>query len=307
MREHFLKLKSNLELDESFYESIKTRHNALREYVKNNNPKVKDTKLIGSLQRKTRFNPGTDRKFDVDILVIMGEFAAWSSDGVSPEHALDDLHSTVYESERYSQKNPTQNAPTITLTYEDKIQIELVPAYIDNIGSDPHGNYLGSIGRGYWVPKDGMWVMADYDHEAAYITYHNILSEGYLVPTIKMLKAIKRIHFPQLESFPLEIIAANIIPLSVVIKQNNSRQVHYHDLLFEFFDQAPVQLSDPIQVPDSKSAAIHLDQTTVTTLTEKFRQIAAYIASLNQMTSQGKKVEGWRALFGDHFPVTVNL
>ena len=58
MNDHFLKLTSNLELDSTLAESISTRHNAIRTYLQNNHPSFKDSKLIGSVARKTRINPG---------------------------------------------------------------------------------------------------------------------------------------------------------------------------------------------------------------------------------------------------------
>lgn len=250
MREHFLKLKSNLELDDTFAASIETRHNAMRTYLENNHPDFKDSKLIGSVARKTRIHPGSGKKFDIDVLVIVGEFHSWtSSGGITPQAALDQMHTVVHESGRYGEMNPMQDAPTISVTYSDDLEVQLVPAYVDMIGRDQHGRELGSVGRGYWIVKNGIWQMADYDHEAEYISQRNKLSSGYLIPTIKMLKAMKRIYFAELDSFPLELMAANIIPLSVLIKQGQGASIHYRDLLQEFFEQAPGQLGFPIGVP----------------------------------------------------------
>src|ERR1051326_6084702 len=171
MQAHFLKLKSNLELDPTFAEKVSKRHLAVREYLKNNHPGFKDAKLIGSLQRLTRIHPGQAQKFDIDIIVIMGEFHQWlAAGGVSPQAALDALHSTIETSARYNAMEPVQDAPTISLTAADDIEVQLVPAYVDMIGRDPSGNELGAIGRGYWVAKEGKWKMADYDHEAEWIS-----------------------------------------------------------------------------------------------------------------------------------------
>ena len=306
MREHFLTLKSNLELSSTFAKSIETRHNAIRAYLGNNHPEYKDSKLIGSLQRKTRIHPGQGGKFDIDIIVVVGSCYGWVPvGGVHPQEALDKLHQTILDSDLYAQKNPIQDAPTVTLTYDDGIQIQLVPALIDMAGHDQWGNQLGSIGRGYWVVKNGTWQMADYDHEAEYITEQNELSFGYLVPVIKMLKAVKRIYFPELESFPLEIIAANIITLSVLIKKTNNTPIHYRDLVLEFFEQAPIQFLSPIKIPNSKSAPIILDAVTIASLTNKFNKIASHIRVINTISAETKSAEAWRLLFGEHFPLTL--
>jgi hypothetical protein len=306
MREHFLKLKSNLEFNQALTDQVSTKHNAVRDYVKNNNTKVKDSKLIGSLQRKTRIHPGTNGKIDIDIVVIMGEFYNWvSSGGVSPQDALTELHSTVADSDRYGGKDLTMDAPTVSLTYEDGIEVQLVPAYLDNIGYDPSGNYLGPKGRGYWVVKNGKWELADYDHEAEYISALNTVSDGYFIPTIKMLKAIKRTYFSDLDSFPLEIIASRIIPSTILAKKRLGIQIDYHDLLQDFFEKAPIHLSTPLQIPDSKSPAITLDPLITVSLKSTFDTIANYIRSINAKQFQGEKIEMWRKVIGDAFPVTI--
>ncbi len=307
MQEHFLKLKTNLELAETFAKSIQTRHNAIRTYLENNHPQFKDSKLIGSLQRKTRIHPGKDGKFDIDIIVVIGECYGWIPNGLSPQKVLNDLHQTVLQSDLYGKKNPVQDAPTVSLTYDDDVEIQLVPALVDMAGYDQWGNQLGSIGRGYWVVKNGTWQMADYDHEAEYITQQNEISYGYLIPAIKMLKTIKRKYFPELESFPLEIIAANIIPWSVLRKKANNIAIDYRDLALEFFEQAPLQFSFPIKVPDSKSAPIIIPSTAVVSLTEQFGKIANYIRATNVISAQNKSVEAWQLLFGEHFPVTLPI
>lgn len=74
MQQYFLKLKSNLEFGPALSETISTRHFAVRTYLENNLPGFKEAKLIGSLQRKTRINPGSEGELDIDILVVMGEF-----------------------------------------------------------------------------------------------------------------------------------------------------------------------------------------------------------------------------------------
>src|ERR1700743_2191063 len=104
MQDHFLRLKSNLELDSTFAASVSTRHTAIRTYLQNNHPAFKDSKLIGSLQRQTRIDPGQGHKFDIDILVILGEFNQWvpeaSPGGITAQSAINSLHSTIAGSDR---------------------------------------------------------------------------------------------------------------------------------------------------------------------------------------------------------------
>lgn len=307
MQNHFLRLKNNLELDPTLATSVSTRHNAARTYLQNNHPTFKDSKLIGSFQRQTKIHPGSEHKLDIDVLVVVGEFYNWVTiGGVSPQQALDEMHTTLTASERYGQMNPQQDAPTVTMTYGDDIHMEFVPAYVDHIGRDSFGNELGSIGRGYWVPKNGRWEMADYDHEAKYISEQNQASSGYLIPTIKMLKAARRVYFSEIESFPLEILAAEIIPITVIVKQVQNSPITYPDLLLEFFKEAPAKLASPIHIPGSKSLSIALTPTAVISLAGKFATIAEYMQNVLASSTQVDRVTGMRKLYGDHFPVTIS-
>jgi hypothetical protein len=173
------------------------------------------------------------------------------------------------------------------------------------IGKDPLGNNLGWVGRGYWVVKNGVWQMADYDHEAEYISKQNEASDGYLIPLIKMLKAIKQTYFPELDSFPLEILAAKNIPLSIYVKKSQNVLLSYESLLQEFFADASAQLSAPIGVPGSKSAPIVFDPDKAARISRAFVTIANYIRTINALQYQGQKVDGWRELMPDHFPATL--
>jgi len=305
MHHHFQKLKSNLELGDSLSSSISTRHNALRNYLESNHPNFKDSKLIGSLQRKTRIHPKKDGQIDIDILVIVGECHNWTNEGISTYHAMEGLHNTVNESSRYGDLNPEEDQPAITLTYSDNIQTELVPAYIDMVGIDPSGNDLGNKGRGYWVPKNGLWEMADYDYEAEYITQKNGSSSGKLVPTIKILKAIKNIHFQNLSSFALEILASDIIPSSVEIRKANNYSIFYPYLLLDFFSQAQEKIIHPLKIPGSKSAPIVLSQEDIKSLLDIFKKISQYITA-NINSPKGEQIKAWRTLCGDHFPLTIS-
>lgn len=307
MQAYFQKFKSNLELDPTFSEKVSTRHKAIREYLQNNHPGYKDAKLIGSLQRKTRINPGTTGKFDIDIIVVMGEFTNWlpSGQGISAQAAIASLHSTVESSARYTAMEPVQDAPTVTLTGADNLQIQLVPAYVDMIGRDCQGRELGSKGRGYWVAKNDSWQIADYDYEADWISNTNEISFGHLVPAIKMLKAIKRLYFPSLESFPLEIVAASLLPEFIIGKELGNESLFYQDILLAFFERASRYVSVPIQIPGSKSLPINLLVAQSAQLTDAFGKIVKYIKGIAAIGAESSRIEYWRKLCGDQFPATL--
>jgi len=306
MHNHFSKLKQNLELNPSFDQIVQTRHSAVRSALKNKSVVIKDTKLIGSLQRKTRVQPRENDVFDIDVLVVLGEFNRWlpvgDPNGVTAEQALNHVYGSVDKSDRYSTKNPEKDSPTVSLQFADKVKVELVPAYLDMIGHGPDGKTHSPKGRSYWVPDNGRWVLADYDFEAGHITNMNAASDGYLVPAIKMLKSIKRLHFPYLKSFPLEILAAQLIPTIVDYRKKNCQAVSYPEMVKLFFILAKDEIMKPIQMPGSNSPAINLDQATTLSLGKIFDDIVAHVGQIESMSNDTNRIEAWRVLFGESFP-----
>jgi hypothetical protein len=199
-------------------------------------------------------------------------------------------------SERYGAMNPQQEAPTISVKYADKTVVEFVPAYIDQIGKSPDGTQHSPAGRAYWIPKNGKWELADYDYEADYISRQNLLSDGWLIPTIKMLKAIKRTYSPQMRSFYLDIVATTVIPISVASQKQYGLHVSYPQLIRDFFTYAPLHFNLPVRIPGSHSPAIQLNSVDAIALTEVFQQIKAYIDSFTALASKHKDMAGERRL-----------
>ena len=310
MHPYFLRFKQNLELNPSFDQITQTRHAAVRSALANTGTAIQDTKLIGSLQRQTRIQPRENDEFDIDILVVLGTFYNWlpagDPNGIMPLSALNYVYNSVRGSDRYSTKNPESDAPTVALQFADKIKVELVPAFIDMIGKSPNGVTHSPVGRGYWIPKNGRWELADYDFEADHITERNKASGGYLIPTIKMLKAARRLHFANLKSFPLEILAAQAVPSVVDYYKQYNHTVTYPDLTRLFFILAKDWCNKPIRIPGSNSPEIVLDPLTTQTLTTTFNNIIAHIEKVEHMTSEIQKINAWRVLFGDAFPATMS-
>jgi hypothetical protein len=308
LNDRFVTLKANLEPTQTLAGLIQQRHNAVRSLVQNRNPKVIDTKLIGSVRRKTRIQPRPEDKFDIDILVVMGSFYTWlplgAPAGVTPQQALNDLHQTITESNRYGSLSSHQAPPTIAMTYADKATVEFVPAYIDRIGASANGITHTPVGRAYWVPKDNRWELADYDYEADYISAQNEASGGWLIPTIKMVKAIKRSYFPAMKSFHLDILATALVPAFVKVRNQLGQGISYPELLADFFGYAPQFLSSSVTIPGSHSPAIPVTQEEINALTQTFGTIKQYIDALNAAPQESKKIEGWKLLFGDPFPST---
>lgn len=302
----FLELKSNLELTARFDELVQQRQNAVRDYLHNNHVGVVDTKLIGSVRRKTRIQPQADGKFDIDILVVMGSFYNWlpvgASGGVTPQRALSDLRRSVFSSDRYGAMNPQEEPPTISVEYNDQTVVEFVPGYLDQIGASSNGILYAPKGRAYWVPVNSRWELADYDYDASYFSSQNAACGGWLIPTIKMLKAIKRGYFSTMRSFHLDIMAAAIVPIAVAARKSNGAEVSYPTLIRDFFNYAPSLLSVAASIPGSHSPAIRLAQTEAATFTDTFQKIRVYIDSFQALPQESKQREGWKLLFGTPFP-----
>ncbi len=136
------------------------------------------------------------------MLVVLGQFDYWAEPGkgTTKEKAMDSVQEAVKQAERYAKKNPERDNPTVTFTYENGVKVELVPAYVDNIGKKSNGAEHTPKGRAYWVPSRTGWQLADYEYEAEEISKANAACNGMLIPIVKMLKAAKREHFPSMKS-----------------------------------------------------------------------------------------------------------
>lgn len=302
LNQSFLKLKNNLELNKNFDEIVQQKHNAVRSVIENNLSGV-ETKLIGSLQKKTRIQPRQQDDFDIDILIILGEFTGWApvgGAGVSPKDATKSVYYGIGQSERYRSMNPQIDEPTINFEYKKgDVKVELVPAYKDNIGYYSNGTPTVK-GRGYWIPqKNGMWGFADYDYEAEHITKMNEVSDGYLIPTIKMLKAIKRNFCPDLGSFHLEILAADSIPSVVSMRKIARLNVNYPALISSFFSLSKDKLNLPQKMYGSCSPTIKLDPLTAIPTGETFEKIGKYCESIEQEQKDESKIDLWKKIFGN--------
>ena len=308
LNDRFTILKAHLEPNETFAGRIQQRHTVVRNLVQSRNAGVVETKLIGSMGRKTRIQPRAQDKFDIDILVVMGSFYSWLApgdpNGITPQRALDALHRTIVASDRYGSMRPQQAPPTIAVTYADDTALEFVPAYKDQVGISPSGTPHNPVGRAYWVPKNGIWELADYDYEAEYITKQNIESGGLLIPGIKMIKAIKRDYFPSMKSFHLDILATTILPGIISARRQWGREVGYPGIIRDFFDLAPQFFTLSTRIPGSHSPTLSLAPSDITVWTEMFGKITRYIDTINAMDQESKKAEAWKFLFGDPFPIS---
>ncbi len=296
----FNNLKTRIEPNQSFAESISQKHNAVRSVVKQNIDSNIDTKLIGSLQRQTRIQPRTDETFDIDILVILGQFDQWSANGVTPQMADSKIRQAIRQSSRYESMGPVIDEPAIVFEYKDNIKVELVPAYINNTGYFPSGEVCNPIGRGYCIPKNGQWVHADYDYDADLISALNKKSNEMLVPMVKILKTIKRKHFPNMKSFHLEVVAVNIIPALITSYISKGLPVFYQDLTADFFTEVQQHIDGSTRLPGSNSPNIWFESDNYYQETKKaIVDIANYCHSIYSQASDYQKLNMWKNVISE--------
>ena len=293
----FNEFKSRLELSSTLQEAVTTHHEAIRKWIESYDYNIK-TKLIGSLQRKTRIQPRANDIFDIDILVVLGEFhgVAEVGRGVSPSEAIDNLYEIMKKHGTYRKMDPQKDYPTVFIEYKDNIRVELVPAYRDFI-YEPKG-------RGYLIPKNyNEWISADYDYDSEYISNKNKETDGWLIPTIKMLKAAKRNLFPQMKSYHLEVLATSIIPLLVTYYKNKNYLVSFSNLVYGFFLIAKDKVLKPCSIEGSKSpdASAYMGYYQKQNLVDIFNKIANYCENIIILDGRDG-IEGWRKLFGEPFP-----
>ncbi|MBI3616504.1 MAG: hypothetical protein HY211_08345 [Candidatus Omnitrophica bacterium] len=303
--EAFEEFRSRLELNQTFQDKVTTHHNAIREWIESYDPSI-ETKLIGSLHRKTRIQPRPSRdRFDIDILVILGDFFQWVEPdrGISPKAALDKVEDVVSKNETYERMEPETDSPAIVMEYSDGIRVELVPAYRDQVGHASDGTPTLPKGRGYWIPQKGRWVIADYDYDADYVSNENTRTDKWLIPTIKILKSAKRNLFSDMKSYHLEAMATPIISTVVSHLKQGGELISYPRLVYYFFGCAADGISKLVKIPGSNSppADRYMSSLRKAELAVLFNQLASACVKILAMADTAA-IREWGRSFGTPFP-----
>ncbi len=302
----FLKLKSNLELNPTFAEIVSQRQNAVRSVIQNNSASVRSTRLIGSLLRQTRIQPRAIDDFDIDVVVVLGSFDRWVSGaaGISTEAAMNEVQRAVESADRYSKLNPDQDHPTVTFDYTSKIKVELVPAYTDDISLESNGAPRASKGRAFWIPaRNGSWELADYLYDAKYISIVNGDCNGLLIPTIKMLKAVKRWHFPAMKSWHLELIAVDLMPQILREYQQRGLPPTYPHMVAECLYRLDAQLVQSRQLPGSVTPPFAIDPYTLAAIRPKIQWLGESARQAYGANTDQDKHLIWKTIFGEVLPL----
>jgi hypothetical protein len=301
----FQKLKFNLELTPNFSGIVSQRHKAVRSVIENERLSI-NTKLIGSLSRQTRIQPRPGDQFDIDILAVLGSFDRWvpSGTGTTTQMAMNMVHEAVASADRYAKMNPEQDHPTVTFDYANNVKIELVPAYLDNIGHSSDGSQHAPKGRAYWIPaRNAKWELADYDYGADYISGKNQACNGLLIPTVKMLKAAKRWHFPAMKSYHLEVIATDLVPRIIEDCGQKSLTPTYPLLVANCLYLLEVQLEKTWQISGSLSPPFTIDPSTRAAIGPKVTWLGEQAKRAHLAGTDRDKHEVWKTIFGEVLPL----
>ena len=220
-----------------------------------------------------------------------------------PDAAVQKALNMVQQSERYAAMSPAADHPAVTISYRDKTKVEIVPAYKDQIGHSSNRTPHNPIGRAYWVPKQGRWELTDYDYDAQFVTTVNTNNGGWIVPTVKMLKALKRRYITGIKSFPFEVVAVNTLPIPVRSLTTSNQPVTFPYLINRFFHLAPTWFTAPIALSGSLTPPLHITAQDRQPLEAIFGQLARYTDQIIALPER-EHLKGWKSLFGDPFPST---
>ncbi len=294
----FTEFRKRLELDPSYDGIIQARHAAVRSVIENYLPGAR-TQLIGSLQRRTRIDPLTGLQgFDIDLLVELGYFDRFVQGGTMPADALNTVEQSISSSLRYNKMGAHEDAPTIVIPYTDGVKVEVVPAYRDRVpGRVP-------VGRAYWIPRGGRWVLADYDHDAKYISDMNTASGNRLIPVIKMLRAWRRHRVGSLlRPYHLEVLAASSVPFVVSYYQGRQMIPSWPRIISGFFACAVAAAHQPASIPASLSEPpdYYLHPASRGVLANEMQAMTDWTSrALN--AEDATAIGMWREVFGPPFP-----
>lgn len=302
----FLKLKSNLELSDTFSDTISRQHRAVRSVIENSGLDPK-TKLIGSVARQTRIPPKPQHDFDIDILVELGSFYSWLQpgdlNGITTGKAMEQVRAAVAGAHRYAKMNPELDHPTVTFSYANDVKVEIVPAFVDRIGASADGTRHEPVGRAYWVPARDRWELADYDFERDAITAANKACGGWLVPVVKMVKAAKREHFPSMKSWHLEVIVSRLLPGILAELERKQIAASYPLLVASLLYWLQDNLDGERGISGSLSPKFTISQEARSEIMSGDQWLRRTVGAAHRAERDADKHELWKLIFKDVLPL----
>jgi hypothetical protein len=301
IQEGFATTLSRIELDSTRVQRASQHYKSIKDWLES---KLSvEVRQIGSFQRSTKIRPsvinGVSSPIDIDAIVCFGDatFFATPGFGQTGFDALKAVRDALIAHKTYRILEPKIDHPVVTLSYASEFSVELVPCFRNRMAPDNWNR----IPPSYLVSNSiGLWELADYDYDSAYITASNKDCDGKLIPAIKLIKQFVRNKNIGLKSFHIELLCVKIfVPYITVLNQAGIKWT-WNDLLSLFLNSAPAVLLESVALPGSRSIvpAIVEPQRVIRELLE-WGTIAG---KLSQLTFSPEVYKLWRQFYGDPFP-----
>lgn len=303
--EAFKTTLSRIELNAARVELASGRYAAVKGALEEAIPGSR-VRQIGSFQRRTKIRPrDLGDELDIDVVATVGtatRMASPGENGLTPQGALERVKSALIGNLTYKSMSPRVDAPVVSITYADKLMIEVVPAFVNKMvkaRAAPQDAECYLIGT-----SAGQWKPADYDYDAQYITAANAVAASYLVPASKLVKMFVRNQGLDIKSFYIEVLCSLIVPKLVSEWQAKRYKWSHHHVFAHTLSRMARQLGPPVVIPGSYSLPVSsgLDSRREGRAKDLLIDKARIALSLTDRSGDARIVEAWRALFGDPFP-----
>jgi hypothetical protein len=283
--DHFLKLKSKLEITTAEQALASRRHNQIRDHL-DEHLDLERTFLTGSYARATK----TKKLKDVDIFCVV------SADGGDANLRQRTPWDTLCHLQRMLAKEYTAPIPEIGRR-SCSVQFSLE----DDVPTFDVVLAFASPGGGYEIPDrfEQQWIATDPEIHKTKATEKNKQCAGKWIPFVKMVKGFNREwDKPVRPSFLLEVMALELVrpPFG-----------RYQDEMVLFLANAAERIEevwpDPAGLgPDVNSSMTSLEKRQATTKLREALEVAERAVRLEDEGRERAAVEAWRELFGNRMP-----
>ncbi len=279
----FQKLRENLQITNLQESVVSTRHQNVREAVKQDLVVVDDF-LTGSYKRSTMIAPLS--KADVDTFCVLDGkyFEDYRYGGQAT--LLDRVKRILQRAYPYT-LDISRDGQAVTIAFSD-FKVDVVPAFRLQTG-------------GYYIPNSiiKQWIATDPKKHITIWSEANKAHDGDLVPLIKMIKCWKREANVEIGSFHLESLLLQI--LTNVTITNFSSGARY------VFDKARAAIKLPVPDPAgyNQNVGQYLSQSKLDDAAGKLETAYTRAMKAEQAAAKGNNQDAyyyWRLIFGDYFP-----
>jgi hypothetical protein len=305
LNNHFQRFHSNISLDPTRQETIKSAHTTLRDFVASDGPLSKvlhESFLQGSFRTNTAIRPAEGQEFDVDVVL--------SIDAIDPNSILrckrnpTDVVAWVADRLRTNslyEGKVRQRTRCVRLIYAGDFHLDIIPAHCD-----------GNIEDSLEIPdRDAdSWMKT---HPKGYIQWcnqQNKRTNGYFTRVTKMVKWWRDLKFAS-DRAPKSIVLQTLIGQHMPASASSDAEALVHTLvnLHKWLQSqwcdflAPPTISNPSLPNENLTRDWDLDDYKL--FKGRVESAANKACQAYQEEDVEKGVRFWRELFGDAFPVST--